>query len=333
MRFSMLNKVKYTIWLLLGISLISFCASVSLATELLDEQKESLAVIADFADRLCKDIPLEGSGENIDLSIEAKAELDDLIKKLVNLGAVGAGKYQKTEYQGLLQSDLAKVLKDSTQCKLEIFKALKDELLVKGDSQVEPKILLFEFRPQVIKKGESTTLEWEVRDASSVVINVDAIGSVALRGKRTVTPKRSGSITLTASRGGITRKAKANITVKQLTKEDEHSVGTLPGDGIYHFRVVNYARDHFVAEVSYHYNPQHGQVFIGGYLMDANENCISHGFRPASAPSTGKAIVNVNVDPSKGYIRSKWVLFWLYEANKGAGFISRRFVYENNWNW
>lgn len=330
MRFAIRNQFKCTILLLLNVGVLLLCVTPSLATGQLDAQKEALAVIADFADRLCKDIPLEGSGENVELSIQAKAELDGLIKKLAKLGAAGAGKYQKTEYQGLLQSDLAAVLRDSTECKLEVFRALKDELLVKSGPQIEPKILLFAVRPSVVKEGETATLEWDVRDASSVVI--EELGPVALSGTKIFTPSRSGSITLTASHGGVVRKARTDFTVKSLTWEDKNSIGTLPGDEISHFRVLNYAKDHFIAEVSYRYNPQHGQVFIGGYLLDANGNSISRGFWPASAPSTGKATVKVGVDPSKGRIRSKWAFFWLYEANKGDGFKSRRFVYDHFWN-
>ena len=94
----------------------------------LEEQKESLKIIADFAERLCNDIPLKGQGSNLELTGKAKAELNWILKRLVNLGVEGAVKYQDTKYEGLLQKDLVRALKDSTDCKLKIWKDFKKQL-------------------------------------------------------------------------------------------------------------------------------------------------------------------------------------------------------------
>ena len=99
------------------------------AADDLAAQKEALDLIADFADRLCKDVPLEGSRSELELSGTATAELNGLIKKLVDLGIHGAAKYRKSEYQGVLRNDLATALEKSTDCKLEVFRELKDVLL------------------------------------------------------------------------------------------------------------------------------------------------------------------------------------------------------------
>lgn len=119
---NILKNITLTICLLLANS--SFAASINL-----DNQKEALDIIADFADRLCNKIPLSGHSDNLELTGAAKAELNNLLKKIVNLGIEGAAKYQKFNYENVLQKDLAMLLKESSKCKLEVFKDLKDKLL------------------------------------------------------------------------------------------------------------------------------------------------------------------------------------------------------------
>ena len=51
----------------------------------LEANKDALAVISDFADKLCNKIPLTRSSDSLDLSGEAKVEVNKLIKKLADL--------------------------------------------------------------------------------------------------------------------------------------------------------------------------------------------------------------------------------------------------------
>lgn len=97
----------------------------------LASQEEALRIIADFADRLCKSPPLKGSATDLELSGSAKAELNEVIKKVVGLGIEGAAKYKGSEYQGVLQKDLTNLLQDSAKCRIEVFRELKDKLLPK----------------------------------------------------------------------------------------------------------------------------------------------------------------------------------------------------------
>jgi hypothetical protein len=113
--------------------LLCFSFQYSEAASQLEQQREALDFIAEFADKICKDIPLEGYGNNIELSGKAKADLNGLIKKFADIGIEGAGKYAKSNYQGLLQKDLLNALKNSTNCRLEVFKDLKDKLLTTSD--------------------------------------------------------------------------------------------------------------------------------------------------------------------------------------------------------
>ena len=112
----------------IGIFFWSFIPQKALPATL-EENEKALTMIADFAERLCKDPPLEGHGKNMELSGSAKAELRGIIKKLANLGLDGAIKYQNTEYAGLLQKDLVSALKYRTDCRLKIWNDLKDKLI------------------------------------------------------------------------------------------------------------------------------------------------------------------------------------------------------------
>jgi hypothetical protein len=126
------------------VSIVAIILLISAQTSLagsLEDQEKALKIIADFAERLCRDIPLEGQGSNIDLSGKAKADLNGVISRIANLGIEGAAKYQTQDYKGLLQMDLARALKDSTDCRMQVWKDLKDKLVVpasKTSSGIDP---------------------------------------------------------------------------------------------------------------------------------------------------------------------------------------------------
>lgn len=96
------------------------------------EIQQALNMIADFAAKTCADIPLTGNG--IELTGEGKAELSGIFKKIADLGIEGAVKYQK--YEGLYQKDLVKALHNSTSCKFEVFKELKDIFFPPKDAHI-----------------------------------------------------------------------------------------------------------------------------------------------------------------------------------------------------
>jgi hypothetical protein len=120
----------------------------------LGAQKKALEVIIDFADRLCTTIPLTGSADNAELSGNAKAELSEVLKKIANLGIEGAAKYQTSDWQGVLQQDLAGQLNNSRNCKLEVFKDLKEKLLAPVDN---PPITKPESRTEMRPESQSVS--------------------------------------------------------------------------------------------------------------------------------------------------------------------------------
>jgi len=107
----------------------------------LEEQKAALNIIADFAERLCVTVPLEeGQTGNLELSGSGKIELNKLIGNIVDLGVEGAAKYQAEEWKGVLQKDLPRLLKDNINCKIEVWKDLKDRLIVNvSNSELDKK--------------------------------------------------------------------------------------------------------------------------------------------------------------------------------------------------
>jgi hypothetical protein len=123
------RQFPYLEWLSLIFGIMLAISAPVEADKQLQAQKEALNVIADFADRICKDIPLVGTGNKIELSGKAKAELNGVITKLANLGIAGTGKFGELIYQGLLQKDLAEVLKASIDCKQDVFRELSKRKL------------------------------------------------------------------------------------------------------------------------------------------------------------------------------------------------------------
>jgi hypothetical protein len=66
-----------------------------------------------------------------------------------------------------------------------------------------PAILLFSASPSEINSGESTTLKWGIKDASSVIID-QGIGKVAATGSVELSPAKTIAYTLTATNAGGT---------------------------------------------------------------------------------------------------------------------------------
>jgi hypothetical protein len=112
---------------LVVLAALSPYASFGQAT--IDTQKKALDSIAEFAERMCTSIPFKGDSTTVELSGQAKAELSKLLKKIADAGLGGAVKYQSSEYEGVLQKDLASAIKSSQDCRISIFKELNNKLL------------------------------------------------------------------------------------------------------------------------------------------------------------------------------------------------------------
>jgi hypothetical protein len=105
-----------------------------------------------------------------------------------------------------------------------------------------PVILEFVADPLTIDAGDSSTLRWEVSDATSVEID-HGIGSVSLSGARSVSPASTTTYELTAHGPGGEAVATAQVTVNPAPRETISATVTYfdynAANGWVTFRIVN----------------------------------------------------------------------------------------------
>ena len=137
----------------------------------LDTKKKALEIISDHANRICYSVPLHGGSNKVEISGEAKAELTGVTKKLADLGLKGAAKYENAEYQGVLQSDLAKTLRNSSDCKKDVYRMLIDRLM---PVQMNKKAIKNHKEPKLPKKAD---LQLEFFGRDTITFNFVNIGN------------------------------------------------------------------------------------------------------------------------------------------------------------
>ena len=120
-----------------------FISQTSFAVSL-EDQEDALKLIISTVNGICAPVSLEGSRSKFELTGEGKAEIEGLLKKLVDLDIKGATKFQRGQYIGVLQRDLASVLISNTACKSVIFSELQKKLIPNisapslNDSPIDP---------------------------------------------------------------------------------------------------------------------------------------------------------------------------------------------------
>jgi hypothetical protein len=115
-----------------------FAISTFSIADSIENKKEALAIIASTADQICnKNVQQSSQSNELSLSGGANAEIAGLIKKLVDLGIVGAGSYSSKETQGILQNELSGSIKSQSNCKQGIFYALLEKF-IPSEKNVNP---------------------------------------------------------------------------------------------------------------------------------------------------------------------------------------------------
>lgn len=99
------------------------------AQEDMAKVQQALGAISRFANEICTSIDASSSSSSVEVSGEAKAKLDTLVSKIVDLGIGGSAKYTQAQGKGVLQKDLAQAFKDANTCRLQVLESLKDRLL------------------------------------------------------------------------------------------------------------------------------------------------------------------------------------------------------------
>jgi hypothetical protein len=90
---------------------------------------QSLAIIENFAASLCGSVEAKGKTQAWDASVAAKAGLSGVVKQVADLGASAATKYTQSSYEGVLQSDIGKIIENEQDCRFKVFDALKNKLI------------------------------------------------------------------------------------------------------------------------------------------------------------------------------------------------------------
>jgi hypothetical protein len=114
-------------WVLLAIGLPDADAA---AAQALDER--ALAQITDTAAKLCGEFAREGFRNSSAIEGTARAELQGLAGRLVDLGVEGAGKIESSDYANVLQEQLGEELKNQRECNLKIWNDLRTLLTAPG---------------------------------------------------------------------------------------------------------------------------------------------------------------------------------------------------------
>ncbi len=115
--------VFFALWFFFLLVVLSPKTSISIAQSLKSQEK-ALSLISDFADRMCKRIPLEGTGRKSKLSGKGKAEINSLLKRIAGLEIQGSVNIEEEEFSGMLREHLLEARKDNTECREKIFDRL-----------------------------------------------------------------------------------------------------------------------------------------------------------------------------------------------------------------
>lgn len=100
---------------------------------------ETLTAIADYAERICNKLPLEGSSKQFSISGEAEVELQKLLKYLADLRVSGAASFKDDSYVGLVREQLGDLFLSNANCKERVSGRLEAKLILDKQSSKESK--------------------------------------------------------------------------------------------------------------------------------------------------------------------------------------------------
>ncbi|HWS62667.1 MAG TPA: hypothetical protein VN325_07920 [Steroidobacteraceae bacterium] len=103
----------------------AFCQAPDPQTQKL---KDRLELIGNFADKYCKEVPLDVRNRGVELSAQGKADLAELLKKLADVGVNAAAKYIDAQSFNVLQKDLAGTISRNLDCRNSLWQDLGKQL-------------------------------------------------------------------------------------------------------------------------------------------------------------------------------------------------------------
>lgn len=81
--------------------------------------------LSDFANDICHTPPMESSNREVVVSGKLKVELPKLLKSLSDAAVEGKVDWRSKKTKGVIQEELAGLIKSSNQCRLEVLEYLK----------------------------------------------------------------------------------------------------------------------------------------------------------------------------------------------------------------
>jgi hypothetical protein len=130
---------KNIIGVLFIISVVSIAMAPPVGAQC-NEVAGALDIIAEFADRFCKEVPLQGNTVNTTISGEVRADLQNVLRRIIDLGVAGNVIRENSEYEGVLQKDLLPLLLDQGRCRSEVWRVLSAKLINSQYLPTAPKI-------------------------------------------------------------------------------------------------------------------------------------------------------------------------------------------------
>jgi hypothetical protein len=114
----------------------------------LGAQAAALKVIRETAADICYTVEQQGQRTDTQLTGETKAKLNGAISRIIDLGVEGSAQLKNNEYRGVLQEELSSTLKNSADCRKDVFDKLIQKMLPnlenrKSSDQEKPTNLSF----------------------------------------------------------------------------------------------------------------------------------------------------------------------------------------------
>jgi hypothetical protein len=110
-------------WIVMGL-FFWMTGIATAAAQDIEKQRAVLKEIRETAADICYTVQQEGQQSDRELSGQVQAKLNGVISKVVDLNADASGKLEDKQYRGVLQEQLAATLKQSADCKKDVFDKL-----------------------------------------------------------------------------------------------------------------------------------------------------------------------------------------------------------------
>ena len=112
--------------LLLGAASI---AQLSISVLSTAQAQDAQSEFKKTADEVCLTVEQSGGRKEAELSAGAEAKVNNFLRYLAGLNVSASGKSKTESYQGVSQQELAAVLRDARNCRLEVFKLMNKSAL------------------------------------------------------------------------------------------------------------------------------------------------------------------------------------------------------------